>query len=42
MRGIGSGDPSSGSNGTGGIIHIPWYQTNQTVFTSEYACITLM
>ena len=28
---IGSGNPSSGSTGTGGI-YIPWYQTNQTVF----------
>jgi hypothetical protein len=37
---IGSGNPSSGSSGTGGIA-IPWYQTNQTVFILTVASSTL-
>jgi len=37
---IGSGNPSSGSSGTGGIA-IPWYQTKQTVFILTVASSTL-
>ena len=37
---IGSGNPASGSSGTGGIA-IPWYQTNQTVFILTVASSTL-